>query len=108
MMSITQFRGKYKDGKAGLMFCLITKDASGKVIAEELRTAIRPNGTTTEVPVIYRAYRRPAGQFGPWTQFRYNGKLHAPSLANPIDVEKLPLGAKRMSDEESDDYWFAT
>jgi len=55
--------------------------------------------------VLYTAWRKPAGMFGCWVVFRYNGTEHVPDLSVPIDVEDLPRGAIRMSDENACTYW---
>jgi hypothetical protein len=56
-------------------------------------------------PVLYRAWRKPAGQWGAWTVFRYNGDEHVPDLSVPIRVSTLPRGAVRLSADEAARYW---
>lgn len=54
---------------------------------------------------IHVAWRKPAGMFGPWVVFRYNGREHVPDLSIPIGVEKLPRDAVALSDEECSRRW---
>jgi hypothetical protein len=56
-------------------------------------------------PVLYRAWRKPVGTFGPWTVFRYNGDEHVPDLSIPIRVSSLPRGSVRLTADESARYW---
>jgi hypothetical protein len=76
-----------------------------KVDSEPVRLT-RPNGSTTTVPRLYRVFRKPAGMFGCWVVFRWNGKEHVPDLSVPIGVEKLPRDATPLSDSEAANYWF--
>jgi hypothetical protein len=63
-------------------------------------------GKTRKVAKLYRFYRRPAGMFGVWVVFRYNGKDNVPDLSVPISLHKLPRDAKPLTDEEMRKYWF--
>lgn len=54
---------------------------------------------------IYVAVRKPAGMFGVWVVFRYNGEEHVPDLSIPISTFKLPRDARPLSDEESSKVW---
>ena len=56
-------------------------------------------------PRIHIAIRKPAGTFGCWVVFRYNGEEHVPDLSTPVAVFKLPRDAKPLSDEESNRIW---
>lgn len=56
-------------------------------------------------PHLWYAWRKPAGIFGCWVQFRYNGETHVPDLSLPIPVFKLPRGAQRMTIEENAEAW---
>lgn len=66
----------------------------------------RPDGSTTTCAKLYRIFRRPVGMWGCWVVFRYNGAEHVPDLSVPIGVEKLPRGAKPLTNEEAAQYWF--
>jgi hypothetical protein len=66
----------------------------------------RPNGSWSTVAKLYRIWRKPVGMFGPWVQFRWNGKLHAPDLSVPIAQINLPRDAEPLTDAEAARYWF--
>jgi len=59
----------------------------------------------TNLPKLYRFYRRPAGMWGHWVVFRYNGEEHVPDLSCPLSMFKLPRDAKPLTDKESITYW---
>lgn len=67
---------------------------------------VRPNGTRTTCAKLYRVFRKPAGMFGCWVVFRWNGAEHVPDLSVPIGVKKLPRDAQALSNEEASRYWF--
>ena len=54
---------------------------------------------------LYVAWRKPCGMFGPWIVFRYNGEEHVPDLSIPIDVDRIPRGARLLSAEENSAAW---
>jgi len=54
---------------------------------------------------LYRVWRKPVGMFGCWVVFRYNGKENVPDLSCPINVEKLPRGAEKLSAEDNAKAW---
>ena len=56
-------------------------------------------------PILHTFARKPAGMFGCWVQFKYNGEIHVPDLSCPYGVDKLPKGSKRMTQEESEKAW---
>jgi len=59
-------------------------------------------------PVIWVIWRKPAGQFGHWTEFRINGEKRIPDLSCPIDVGSvggLPRDAKMLGFEETSEIW---
>lgn len=56
-------------------------------------------------PRLWVAPRKPAGMFGCWVVFRYNGRENVPDLSCPIATYKIPRGAKRLSDDESSKLW---
>lgn len=72
----------------------------------ELVELQRPDGSKTKVAKLYRIWRKPAGMFGCWVVFRYNGEEHVPDLSIPIGVDKLPRDAEPLTDEEAASYWF--
>lgn len=59
-------------------------------------------------PVIYRAYRKPAGTWGCWTVFRYNGEEHVPDLSVPIYVTQIPKGGVKLTPEQAAEYWHSS
>lgn len=54
---------------------------------------------------LYVAWRKPAGMFGCWVQFRINGKVEVPDLSVPIATFRLPRDAKPLSDTENSRRW---
>ena len=66
----------------------------------------RPDGHLSTVPRLYRVYRRPAGIWGAWIVFRYNGGTHVPDLSVPIAVHTLPRDASPLTNAEAAAYWF--
>jgi len=56
-------------------------------------------------PILYTFARKPAGMFGCWVQFRYNGEIHVPDLSCPFGLDELPKGSKRMTQEDSEKAW---
>ena len=54
---------------------------------------------------IWVAWRKPAGAWGHWTVFRYLGEEHVPDLSIPIAVPRPPLGAVKLSPEDSCALW---
>ena len=54
---------------------------------------------------LYVAWRKPLGLFGHWVIFQYNTEKHVPDLSLPIQVDKLPKDAKRLSDKDILKYW---
>ena len=56
-------------------------------------------------PRLWRFYRRPAGMFGCWVIFRYNGMDNVPDLSCPLSMFNIPRGAEKLSDEESVKHW---
>jgi hypothetical protein len=54
---------------------------------------------------IYTAWRKPAGMFGCWVVFRYNGEEHVPDLSIPIDVQTLPRDVQATTDADSSRIW---
>jgi hypothetical protein len=54
---------------------------------------------------LYTAWRRPVGMLGCWVTFRYNGETHAPDLSLPINVERIPRGAVKLTPAENAARW---
>jgi len=109
MSSLLQFNGKVESGKVGLQFTLVRKIPW---IVGDLHLT-KPEDVDTHICTvcggsharIHEAFRKPAGMFGCWVVFRYNGEEHVPDLSIPISVEKLPRDARRLNDTESSQYW---
>lgn len=103
MTSLLQFRGDYdQKGRVGLQFVLRADDAG------PFDPPLEPVGCPVcgkEHERIHVAFRRPAGMFGPWVQFRYNGEIHVPDLSIPISVSRLPKDAVALDDDENARAW---
>ena len=56
-------------------------------------------------PRLWIAPRKPAGMFGQWVVFRYNGEDHVPDLSCPIAVYRMPRDAQRLDDQKSSELW---
>lgn len=56
-------------------------------------------------PQLYRFFRKPAGTFGCWVVFRYNGEEHVPDLSCPMNIEKLPRDAQKLTPDENAAVW---
>jgi len=129
MSSLLQFDGEVDERGVGLLFYATD---NGKCYGKDLETlpcarcegigeyptpssppgAPSQTNTVCEVchgrpnqSVLYRAFRKPAGMFGPWVLFRYLGETHAPDLSVPIAVPEIPRGAVRLADSEIRAYW---
>ncbi len=107
MSSLMQFRGDIKNGKVGLQFQLVRSSVPGDNALYSMVDAdpYRCKQCNCDHARIAVAYRRPAGMLGCWVIFRYLGKKNVPDLSIPISVEKYPLGACILSDEESSKIW---
>lgn len=103
-MSMMQFEGRIRGGKVGLI-CMLD---SGKPYGE--RDEGNPHNAKemiegTHLPVLYEFFRRPAGQWGAWTVFRYLGSEHAPDMSVPLTLKELPRDAVRVPDQAALRYW---
>jgi hypothetical protein len=56
-------------------------------------------------PILHTFARKPKGMFGCWVVFRYNGEDYIPDLSCPFGMDKLPIGSKKMTVEESAEAW---
>ncbi len=93
MTSLLQHQGRVTEEGVGLIFELedgerFTCSQCGK-----------------EHPVLYEAFRKPAGRFGHFVVFRYLGKENIPDLSVPITVPEVPRGGKKLSQERAEEYW---
>lgn len=120
MSSLLQFSGDTSARGVGLQFVLVTKDEPtwSKYCGPESYNP-SPESTTFTKDVdtyacntcgrtharIHVAYRKPAGMWGCWVVFRYNGAEHVPDLSVPISVFRLPKDAKPLSDDDSSKIW---
>jgi len=107
--------GRSADGrKVRLLFYKVAKGPQWERYHGPASYNPDPNGTTFADPcerdddgrpVLYAVYRRPAGMFGCWVVFRWNGDEHVPDLSVPIATLKLPRDAKRLPLEDARRYW---
>lgn len=103
MSSLMQFRGTTDTkGRVGLQFVLRADDAAWNDPPLE-PVPCQVCGKDHER--IHVAFRRPAGMFGPWVQFRYNGAIHVPDLSIPISVGQLPKDAVPLNDDDNAKAW---
>ena len=125
MSSLLQFNGSITKKGVGLQFIQTKKKiyhfGYGNKIYVDPVTMDPWTGETTGYPdkylcpycgslhpYIWVAYRKPAGMFGCWVVFRYNGQEEVPDLSIPISLkpgEKLPKGAVKLSGIESSKIW---
>jgi hypothetical protein len=106
MSSMLQFKGEtsYKKG-VRLEFVLRRPDAAWNDPPEE---PVLCGICGKEHERIHVAWRKPAGMWGPWVVFRYNGEEHVPDLSIPISVDKIPRGAVPLEDAQNDSSWHRT
>jgi hypothetical protein len=102
MSSLMQFQGEVSARGVGLQFVLREKDAAWNAPPLE---PVHCSTCGKEHERIHVAFRQPAGMFGPWVVFRYNGEKHVPDLSIPISVDRLPRDAVAMTDEENARAW---
>jgi hypothetical protein len=111
--SLLQFRGRVD--KSGVHI-EVYKTIPGRNELEHSPTGVVIWGTNWEEPfvcslcggnhpILHTFVRKPAGMFGCWVEFRYNGEVHVPDLSCPFGLDKLPKGSKRMTQEESETSW---
>lgn len=105
MSSLLQFNGRSDRRGVGLIFCAKPgsrySDDGGRLLVPQFRCSIC--GKWHER--LFEAFRKPCGMLGCWVVFRYNGKEQVPDLSVPIDVDKLPKGARMMSIKECERHW---
>jgi len=128
MSSLLQFRGTMSRRGVDLQFTLCkvvdkiigdpqtlcgpltpeqhSRDGRAFILPEkvDIDTFIDPE-TGRPLPFIWIATRKPCGMLGCWVVFRYNGEEHVPDLSIPIRVERIPRGARKLSQEESLKIW---
>lgn len=110
MSSLLQFRGQIDRNKGvGLEAYLVRKEFTlpslptyFEKVATELVTC---SDCGRKHAQLYRFYRKPRGMFGCWVVFHWAGEDHVPDLSCPMDLEKLPRDAKRLSPEENAIAW---
>lgn len=105
MSSLLQFNGRIVGGKVGLLFQKIEKEPWAGITREVNHDNFICSLCGKDHPRLYEAFRRPAGMFGHWVIFRFNGGEHVPDLSLPISVEKLPRDAKMVLQEETEKFW---
>lgn len=101
MSAAMQFSGPVSRKRGfGLVFYLATGQYGRDVVEEQTCAQCGQSH-----PVIYRAWRKPAGTWGCWVVFRYNGEEHVPDMSIPIAVNRLPRGAQRLDTDAAARYW---
>lgn len=107
MSSLLQFRGRITDKGVGLQFYLSNglSFPDGLAGAEPVDCLECSQGITRTHPQLYEAFRKPAGMFGAWVVFRYNGDEHVPDLSIPIEIDRIPRGARKLTQEENSKQW---
>ena len=109
MSSLLQFNGKIGKNGVGLEFYKTvpkpdyTPDMPQSCGIETERIHCVTCGRTHAQ--LYRAYRKPAGMFGCWVVFRWNGTEHVPDLSIPIATYQLPKDAVPLTDIENAQSW---
>lgn len=113
MSSLLQFNGKITRQGVHLQFIHVTPSTKTLNGVEYLKDTPQCGNTTDGVcvpggkfyPRIWTAVRKPAGMFGPWCVFRYNGQENVPDLSVPISVFSLPRDARPLSNQETIKVW---
>jgi hypothetical protein len=114
MSSLMQHTGEVSNGKVELHAYLVTKGKDWEKYNGPDAYKPSPDSTTftdyaeldsSGNPHLYRFWRKPAGMFGCWVVFRYNGGEHVPDLSVPISLFKMPRDAEKLSDAESVAHW---
>ena len=106
MSSLLQSPGRVRSDKGVEIFMYRIKLVDASVFDAETIWLTRPNGSRAKLPVLYRVWRKVRGTFGCWVVFRIDGKDQVPDLSVPMQVEKLPRDAQRLTEEEMIKYWF--
>ena len=115
MSSMLQFGGKVSKKGAHLQFTQIAREPQYEDRDGIITQTVRADYTDVDTfvcPVcggdhayIWVAVRKPAGMFGCWVVFRYNGEEHVPGLSIPISVDRIPRGAVKQTVEASATIW---
>ena len=112
MSSLLQFEGKIDKKGVHLMALLdnghdIVKDGYKPYIEcfEDVYKCQCGCGKT--FPAIYTFIRKPKGMWGCWVVFHWNNTDHVPDLSTPMSLKQTdrPKDLKRISNEESSQYW---
>lgn len=93
MSSLLQFSGQV--GRQGVRLQFMVKGGE----------QVKCDKCGQEHPQLWLAWRKPAGQWGHWTVFRYLGAEHVPDLSLPIEVERVPRGAVKATPEQNSEAW---
>ena len=120
MSSLLQFNGTINHCGVGLQFIQVEKNepqwtkyngpesyhpsSESTTFTKEVDTYVCKTCGRSHARIAV-AYRKPAGMFGCWVIFRYNGDEHVPDLSIPISVFRLPRDAKTLTDEQSSAIW---
>jgi len=101
MSSMLQFGGKVSKKGVHLQFVQTRRDGYKDI---DVDTFVCPV-CGGDHAYIWVAVRKPAGMFGCWVVFRYNGEEHVPGLSIPISVDRIPRGAVKQTVEASATIW---
>jgi hypothetical protein len=106
MSSLMQFNGKIDKKGVHLEFYLVEKKETtyGWKTVKEMEPVIC-SVCGKEHPRLYTVARKPKGMCGCWVVFRIDGDDVVPDLSVPMRLEKMPYGAKRLTDQESSELW---
>jgi len=106
MTSLMQFQGDVGERGVQLEFIYAPSEV------DRARNVFALGPDTVECTVcgkehdrIYVAWRKPRGTMGQFVVFRYNNNFHVPDLSLPIEVHKMPRGAKPLTNEETSQRW---
>jgi len=111
MSSLMQFSGQITEQGVGLLFYLSNglKFPDGLAGAEPTVCTVCSTPVVPRThPLLYEVFRKPAGMFGVWVVFRYNGEEHVPDLSIPIEIDRIPRGARKLTQEENSKQWHSS
>jgi hypothetical protein len=109
MTALLQFRGRTDRKKGaeliGYLVAEILKGTHVKYKSKEPAELIGCTICKQKHPQMYAFWRKPAGAWGHWVVFRYNGEEHVPDLSIPIRLKKVPRGSRKLTPEENSERW---
>jgi hypothetical protein len=109
MSAMLQFKGrKDRDKGVELIGYLVAEVLKGEDVKYKSEIPVEKIPCTlcdNKHPQLYAFWRKPAGVFGCWVVFRYNGDEHIPDLSVPIRLMKAPRGSRKLDGFENSEYW---